>query len=227
MDFSFAMNEWLSDSLLPTWSWIAILCGMAWLIAGLRRRRRKPRVPVVEPDSPLLEPGVILPYRSSLPQLASELARARRYQYPLTIVILRLDEDQLLEKGRGMFSMKKTEPGLVNLLNAFVGSLLRASLRDIDVVSFDVAKNQYILLLPETTMAKAERPVLRLNGMCMKQTGVSMMVGIAEFPEDGLIIEDLVSSAEAGCNRTPANENSRGVFGKEKQRSHSAQSLMP
>jgi GGDEF domain-containing protein len=122
--------------------------------------------------------------------------------------------------------MKKTEPGFINLLLSFVGSLLRASLRDIDIVSFDLAKNQYVVLLPETTLAKAERPVGRLNEMSLKQTGVSLLVGMAEFPTDGLIIEDLVNSAEGNCRRLSIGENGRGLVIKDKPRSHSPQTIM-
>ncbi len=218
-------NEWVGGG-LPAWGWWAALGVIMILAFRLFRHKRRPALPIRPAEVPVVEAGTILPYRSSLPQLASELARARRYQYPLTMLVLQLDIEQLMQKNRGLFSMKKTEPGFINLLLSFVGSLLRASLRDIDIVSFDLAKTQYVVLLPETTLAKAERPVSRLNEMSLKQTGVSLLVGMAEFPTDGLIIEDLVSSAEGNCRRLSLNENGRGMAIKDKQRSHSPQTIM-
>jgi len=222
----FGASDWLRGEILPLWAWIAIVFGAALLVAGMLRRPRRPSPPVLQSEETFNEVGAILPYRSSLPQLASELARARRYQYPLTMVIIRLDQDRIAEKGNGLFSMKKTESGFINLLLSFLGSLLRSSLRDIDIVSFDVTNSQYVVLLPETTMAKADRPVSRLNEMSLKQTGISLVVGMAEFPVDGLIIEDLVSSAEAACKYIPENGAVHSVTSRERQRSHSTQSVV-
>lgn len=219
------ISDWLRGDFLPLWAWIAIASGAALLVAGILRRPRRPSPPVLQREPTLSEMAAILPYRSSLPQLASELARARRYQYPLTMVIIRLDQERIAE-GNGLFSMKKTESGFVNLLLSFLGSLLRSSLRDIDIVSFDVTNSQYVVLLPETTMAKAERPVARLNEMSLKQTGISLVVGMAEFPVDGLIIEDLVSSAEAACKDISENGAVHTVTARERQRSHSAQGVV-
>jgi len=222
----FGASDWLKVGILPLWAWIALVFGAALLIAGILRRPRRPSPPVLQSEQTFIDMGAILPYRSSLPQLASELARARRYQYPLTIVIIRLDQDRIAEKGNGLFRMKKTESGFMNLLLSFLGSLLRSSLRDIDIVSFDVTNSQYVVLLPETTMAKADRPVSRLNEMSLKQTGISLVVGMAEFPVDGLIIEDLVSSAEAACKNISENGTVHSVTGRERQRSHSTQSVV-
>lgn len=222
----FGASDWLKGEVLPLWAWIAIVFGAALLVAGILRRPRRPSPPVLQSEQTFSEMGAILPYRSSLPQLASELARARRYQYPLTMVIVRLDQDLIAEKGNGFFSMKKTESGFMNLLLSFLGTLLRSSLRDIDIVSFDTTNSQYVVLLPETTMAKAGRPVSRLNDTSLKQTGFSLIVGMAEFPVDGLIIEDLVSSAEAACKHVVENGTTHPVPGREKKRSHSTQSVV-
>jgi len=219
-------SDWLRGREIPSWVWIIIASGVALLVGILLRKPRRQIAPTVQGDLQFGDTGVILPYRSSLPQLSSELARARRYQYPLTMAIVRLDQKQIMEKENGLFSMKKTEAGFVNLLLSFTGSLLRISLRDIDIVSFDAAKGQYVLLLPETTIVKAERPVSRLNAMSLKQTGLGLIVGMAEFPMDGLIIEDLVSTAEAACAHVPENGFSHAVPAREKQRSHSAESVV-
>ncbi len=224
--FVYGASDWLQGEILPLWAWIAIVFGAALLVAGILRRPRRPSPPVLQSEQTFNDTGAILPYRSSLPQLASELARARRYQYPLTMVIIRLDQDRIAEKGNGLFSMKKTESGFMNLLLSFLGSLLRSSLRDIDIVSFDVTNSQYVVLLPETTMVKAERPVSRLNEMSLKQTGISLIVGMAEFPVDGLIIEDLVGSAEAACKHLSENGAVLTVSTRERQRSHSTHSVV-
>ena len=188
---------------------LLLLYGSVILAVGLLatialRKRRK-----VFPNgkrfiSPELQVGAVPTFKRTLPQISAELTRVRRYNRPMTIVVLRIESDQLLvDLRRGL--LLQNENGRVNSYNyiiktiqlvfSLVGSLLIESLRDSDIATYDVAANQYIIALPECDRAQAMQTVQRLKLLLFKRTAGHLVEGVAEFPTDGLIIEDLVKHA--------------------------------
>ncbi len=180
------------------------------LVATWRRRRTRVYAPdgrVVAPDMHL---GAVPTYRRTLPQLTNELARVRRYNRPLTLVVLRIESDQLLlnlkrdlvpETGNGGVSSYNNIMQTIQLVFSLVGSILSESLRESDIATYDVAYNQYVILLPESDIRQATQTVRRLKKLLFKRTAGHLVAGIASFPEDGLLIEDLVQNAVEKCVR--------------------------
>lgn len=158
-----------------------------------------------------LQLGAVPTYRSTLKKLTNELARVRRYNRPLSMVVLRLESDQLLidlkrtlvaENGNGGVESYNQVMQTIQLVFSLVGSILKESLRESDIATYDVANNQYIIMLPESTREQANLTVTRLKKLLFKRTAGHLISGIAEFPTDGLIIDDLVKSAVAVCTKT-------------------------
>ncbi|MCG8607907.1 hypothetical protein MJD09_23340 [bacterium] len=130
----------------------------------------------------------------------------RRYNRPLTIAVLKIESDQLLidlkrnliselddseRRGNSYGHIIRT----IQLVFSLAGSLLGESLRESDMATYDVATNQYIIALPECDTAQAMQTVHRLKKLLFKRTAGHLVEGVAEFPKDGIIIEDLVYKA--------------------------------
>jgi hypothetical protein len=67
-----------------------------------------------------------------------------------------------------------------------------------------------VVALPEATRAQAEETARRVVDLVRRETGLQLLVGIAEFRTDGVLLDDLVRAATAACDRvtaaTPAAE---------------------
>ena len=160
-----------------------------------------------------LQLGAVPTYRSTLKQLTDELARVRRYHRPLSIVVLRLESDQLLldlkrslvaGSGNGGAESYTQVMQTIQLVFSLIGSILKESLRDSDIACYDVPNNQYILMFPESNREQATMTVTRLKKLLFKRTAGHLVAGIAEFPADGLIVEDLV---KLSVQKFSANKN--------------------
>lgn len=147
----------------------------------------------------VLEAAAIPAYRQSLPQLRKEVSRARRLQRPLTIVVIQLN-GAFSQGHKGSINVGSVDQS--NQLNelqlvefVLCGSIFRDALRETDITTYDGVKKQFVISLPESTKNDATQSVERLRGLVSKSIADGLSVGIVEFPEDGLIIEDLISRA--------------------------------
>lgn len=182
----------------------AVAIALLLLVVLVVYKRRRQVLTGVRAVSSDLQLGAIPTFRRNLERLSHELARVRRYQRPLSIIVLRLESDQLLvdlkrtlvaESGNGSVESYNQIMQTIQLVFSLVGSILQESLRESDIPSYDVANNQYIIALPECTGEQASQTVTRLKKLLFKRTAGHLVAGIAEFPHDGLIIDDLVKTA--------------------------------
>jgi hypothetical protein len=146
---------------------------------------------------------------------SDELARARRYHRALSVVVVNLEgngahpapgigESNSNGNGNGSALRGRMQPPAV--IFPLVGYILRDALRESDVLTSHVARNQYVLFLAESNRLQATQAVGRLTDLAYKLARVNLRVGIAEYPADGLTVEDLVFEAEASCNLRPSAE---------------------
>jgi hypothetical protein len=135
-------------------------------------------------------------YRQSLRVLHAELRRARRYQHPLSVAVLS-PAGVTLEAPR------------VELVRAphlsfyLLGSLLRDVLRETDVATYAAEHHLFAVFMLETREAEALRAVDRLRGLFHGRTGARVRAGIAEFPRDGLTMEDVFAAARLAWEERP------------------------
>jgi hypothetical protein len=181
---------------------------LAWLIpvsmfvmgATLPRLRRR-RAPRAEEEALAL--GGIPTYRSAGPVFRRELERVRRYERSLAIVVAKLDDGHV---KHSLATAASEQSDLVvaagrQVLFAHVGQILRDLLRELDVVTCDLANRRYVILLPELGRSEADSAVRRLEGLIVEATGARIRAGVAEFGTDGLLIEDLVNVAAMRCDQ--------------------------
>lgn len=187
-----------------TWITILLVINIAalGLFAVLWRRTRDP-----EGSGFLKTETVPIPqYQETLPEIEAEISRARRFHHRLSIVVFRLSRED--------FDHSSTEEArqLQELRFLFLGSLLRDQLRAYDIVTYDPARDQYVVLLVESSRRQALGLVNRMARLIEERAGLTLIAGVAEFPYSGLIIEDLVSRAGDDCRITSSNEKEEEKF---------------
>lgn len=149
------------------------------------------------------------------PRLAQQLAHARRYERPLTAVVWSLEKEALAEghthwppplgDSGSLTSQQHCIPA--TLFQFFlVGSLLRAAMRESDLITYDVIQDHYVVLFPELIKPQALRAVRRLSGLLYQRTHLRMRAGLAAFPVDGLTLEVLIKKARTASTQQLAGE---------------------
>ncbi len=151
-------------------------------------------------ESAFLGAASIPSFRNSIGHLNKELSRARRSHSPLSIIVI---EHHPTESGSYIsrqsdnpeslrFISRRGETDITDFL--LCGKVIREALRDIDITSYAAVNNQFIIVLPESTKSEAEDALLRIKRMIGKSAN-QFLAEVAEFPNDGLILDDLVAHA--------------------------------
>jgi hypothetical protein len=139
--------------------------------------------------------GVPLTHRAR-PQLDGELARAQRYQWPLTVAVVCLETDVLLERTDLLLTLGENGTARHSQLSIFLaGAVLRDAIRGSDFVTYDARRDQYIILFTESTKVQAWKAAQRVQTLVYTRTCLCVRIGLAEFPADGLTLEDLITMA--------------------------------
>ncbi len=133
-------------------------------------------------------------------QSAREISRARRFDQPLSLLLVSLENAAELASADGR--------AVVDAALATIPDLLRKHLRDIDFVA-RYADTVFVVLLPMTGPAQVGGVVARLVRTCArkrltidgKQHMLSIGVGHASWPQDGAEIDELISAAEERLKR--------------------------
>lgn len=173
------------------------------LLLWLEKRNRKYNNPVI---SSFLDAASIPSFRNSIGKINQELSRARRSHSSLSVLVISLQKSEPVVKTKQpaknselqkILSLQK-ETNVTDFL--LCGTVMRDALRDIDIITYAAANFQYIIVLPESTKLKAEYALTRIKEVVGRSTAAQFNAGIAEFPNDGLILEDLVAYATNSMN---------------------------
>lgn len=151
-------------------------------------------------------------YRQSIPAIAAELRRCRRYERPLAVLTVALEGPNLpraadapVAVGAGRESARPPETaavvsaplqsGLDAVLFLLLGTLLRDVTRESDIVTYAAEEHVYALFLTEAGVATAMQAARRLARALHGRAAVRIRAGIAEFPGNGLTVESLFDHA--------------------------------
>lgn len=155
----------------------------------------------------ILDAAAIPVFRHSLPQLRKEIARVRRYQHSLSVIVVQPKSSALVKReknGHVKTDKKAIKNGkhsngeltrISQIEFMLCGPIFRDALREVDRTTYDGANNRFILILPESTKIQAVQTVNRLKRIMGDKLFDKLQIGLSEFPKDGLIIEDLVGRA--------------------------------
>ena len=145
-------------------------------------------------------------YREFQPVLNDELARARRYQRPLSTLVLQPENGpmrRLLARDPGQSVSAALENTCLQFVFFLLGTLLKDSLRSTDRLCYLTSDHLYLALLTESSPEDARFVVRRLDAMLRARISVPVVAGVSEFPRNGLTIPDLVAHARLQCRRDP------------------------
>ena len=202
---------WLSINIkLPPSLAIPVLLALVLGVMLLWERRKIRRV--IEQFVSLASHACIPTYRSVMTELSNELARTRRSQRAMSVMVLIMDTEI-------DFSSVKPMPGkkaqviegqlrveqipTMALVFPQIGYILRNTVRKSDIVACGPGPNEFVVALAETTKTQATPFVKRFQSLIASSGLAPLRSGIAEFPKDGLTIEDLVSKARASSTYGP------------------------
>jgi len=151
--------------------------------------------------------------RSLFLRLDSELARCKRTQEPLTVLVCDLDEFKSLNDRFGHIVGNK-------VLRA-VGAALRDSCREYDYVA-RMGGDEFVLVLPASDCENMKRRIGQLRDIgaraCCDITGIegmTMSVGEAFYPSDGADAEQLLAEADRRMYRAKRAARSTNTFNPE------------
>ena len=139
---------------------------------------------------------------------AAEIARARRFDHPLAIAYLDLDD---FKRVNDRFGHAQGD-----LLLRDVAHLLRAQLRETDGVA-RVGGDEFLLLLPETSRRDAEHVVQKLRNalegaMRARDLEVTFSIGVATFSASRSDVELMIKTADALMYEAKAAGKNRVQF---------------
>ena len=196
--FTLIFQSWWGFAALSVLGALALLRWQQWRAAAILRHAAL--------SVPLLH--------QARPQLAQQMAYARRYERPFTVVVVCLEQDArvawhdeaLSGEGNGSRALQSHRPPDTMCTFFLAGALLCDAVRESDIVAYDAVQAQYVVLLPELTRPQALQAIGRLRDLVYRRTRLHLRAGLAAFPEDGLTMEALLTAARATGSQALADE---------------------
>lgn len=137
--------------------------------------------------------GHTQPLEQGQGEIYRELRRARRLNRPLAIVSL-----QPHKQGRNAAINPLVKEAQLRAasqyLDACVADVLAKELDDCGTILQE--KDHFILVLPETTHADAEKTVARLKDKILARLGMEVSSGVATFPDEEITFVGLLEKAQ-------------------------------
>ena len=167
----------------------------------------------------VVEESQVPSYRSHFPVLWGELSRSRRYKRPLSIAVLGLQRDHLPSPlVRLAQNNESPERQLLTrttqMLSFAFGLIVAESVRDSDIVTYVPGDDRFVLVLAESDRSHALRTVKRLAALLHQRLDIHLQAGVAEFPSDGLTLDELVARASSTLSPIVSNNASSSPGGK-------------
>lgn len=147
----------------------------------------------------------VQPLEAALEDIQIEFTRSRRYQSPLSLVVVTPEEDSVqVALHRTVLEVQRA------MMNRYVltgmARVISMALRRTDMVVEQGDKGQFVILSPHTSAEELNVVVRRIQQAVGEQLGVSVHCGVASFPEDALTFEDLLKEAQDMVDK-PLEEN--------------------
>ena len=138
-------------------------------------------------------PNRSLDVREAADRISAELTRSRRYQHPLSVIVLRLGENKNSKTAEHFPGIQ--EDLLRRFALARVSQAISDRARETDLILRDHT-GRFILLCPETNSLNSGIFAERVERAVREQIGVDVIWGAASFPDQALTFEELLELAE-------------------------------
>jgi GGDEF domain-containing protein len=127
-----------------------------------------------------------------------EFNRSRRYRRPLSMLLMEIDPEYQKDNRE---VLKTVQYDIVNRFTAArVGQIIDDRIRQTDLVLRD-RRWCYVILCPETDLSAALLLATRIASVVKEKTGLSILWGVAAFPEEALTFDDLLKKARERLTR--------------------------
>lgn len=121
-----------------------------------------------------------------------EFTRSRRYHRPLSLLLMEVDPESHKNNGE---ALKHIQYDIANRFTAArIGQIIDDRIRQTDLVLRD-RQWTYVILCPETDYSSVLLLAKRISQAVQEKTGLTIVWGIAAFPEEALTFEDLMRKA--------------------------------
>jgi GGDEF domain-containing protein len=152
----------------------------------------------------------ILSQEDASATIKNELYRSRRYQHPLSLMVLEPDQGSLQASLHR--SVREVQQAMMGRY-VFLGfsRVVSDFLRRIDIAMEQADKQRLVLLCPETPREGVMMMVERLKQTVADQIGVSVRCGVASFPDEALTFEELLREATLRLKEDPSHGNHPGA----------------
>ena len=129
--------------------------------------------------------------------ISEEILRARRYERPLTLIHV------TVPRLRKKYFTRWSQHNLLEYeyVNLRVVQIIRNLIYDSDIIAWH--KNSLVVCLPETTREEAAVLALPLEAMLTACLQEPAKVGMAHFPDDALVYNDLLEIATKATPLSP------------------------
>ncbi len=145
----------------------------------------------------------VKPLEEAEREIAKEFARSRRYNVPLSVMVLKVDPGE-----KKIFLRRAAEELFEGLMERYaINRLMRVldrELRRTDLVLDRTRDNEIVLVLPETDSGGTDVLAERVRQLVKERLGIDIAAGYASFPDEALTFDDLLQQAEKRF-RLPAN----------------------
>lgn len=128
-----------------------------------------------------------------------ELRRARRYERPLAVLALSVDE-----KSFQMPSPKIVKEVQLAMMKEYtfagISRILDENLQSFDTIA--LRNNNFIVVLPEIASEQVSQISQRLQKAIKENIGIQVGVGAASFPDEAITFESLIELAVANASQS-------------------------
>lgn len=140
--------------------------------------------------------GRALLFEEAAKVIQVELARSRRYDRPLSLVIIEPDSAGIAAQFQP--APKEIQKHLTHrFAMAQIAEILDKEARNTDIIIKQEKPDRFIILCPETQTSNTNTLIRRVVEKTRAQTGVQVGFGVAAFPEEAMTFEELLQKAEA------------------------------
>lgn len=142
----------------------------------------------------------------------SEMVRSRRFERPLSLVMLQADASSLNMTMHRLVQEVQRSMMQRYVLSTMVQVLSRC-LRRTDLVIEDQKPGRLLLLAPETNEHEATKMGERITRLVQERLGVAAHFSIAAFPQHALTFEELLNVAEQRMQTEPDTSSDDDLSG--------------
>jgi len=167
-----------------------------------------------------------IPGRANLLENATEaikveLTRSRRYNRPLTVLVLEPDPEAIQANLQRMFQEMKLNSAR-RYATARLCQIVNEASRRTDLIFQQSRQGRFIVLCPETDPQDCSILANRIQNIAHESLGIPVAWGTAVFPADALTFEELLHKAELKLlaptdHPLPAPQEPIGKNGKRKK----------